>query len=364
MPFVDLASLVAAQDHLLHRRHALDAGMTARALAYRTRPGGPWRVVLPQVVAAFSGRLTDEQRWRAALLYVENGADHATGQFAMLGAWTALAACGLTTAPIDRHSEVAVLLSHDRRRLSVTSTAGFAVSVKRSTRLPAPWWRAGLPVAPVPRAVVDTCRALRSLRDVRAVIAEAVQTRRTTVDRIGHEVLVGESAGTRHVRRALEEVGWGARSAPEAEVARDLRRSALPPARWNPSLLSVDGVWLADPDAWWREANTVLEIDSYRWHLSPQHADDTMRRHDAATRAPDSTRPSRRSRLPRRVSPEPARFRAAARRDARGRPRHAGGARRRRGRVLRSSGHRLVIEGAADTPGSRWRALDQGLCVT
>lgn len=277
---VDLPAVLAVQDGLVHRRQALAAGVTRSALEHRLRPAGPWRLVAPAVVATFTGALTERQRWRAALLYVQGGSDHAPETVALLGAATACRALGLTALPAEAPAAVHILTSERVRRRATVA----GIVVKRTTRPPALWWREGLPVVPLQRAVVDACRPLPLLRDVRALVAEAVQTRRTTVDRIGEEVRAGESAGTALLRRALEEVGWGARSAPEAEIARDLRRSALPTPLWNRSLLSLDGAWIADPDAWWPEANSVLEIDSHRWHLGPLEAEQTMARRERLTR--------------------------------------------------------------------------------
>ena len=132
-------------------------------------------------------------------------------------------------------------------------------------------------------AVVDTCRRFRNTHQVRALIAEAVQTGRTTVDRLAAELAAGESAGSRLTRQVLAEVGQGARSAPEAAMLAAVRRSGLPRPVWNVALLTLDGQWLARPDAWWQEANTVLEIDSLEWHLLPAHWERTMRRHEALT---------------------------------------------------------------------------------
>lgn len=277
---VQLPDLLAVQDGLLHRRQALAAGVTRSALAHRLRPDGPWRLVAPAVVAACTGVLTERQRWRVALLYVESGADHATGDLALLGGATACLAHGLTALPADPSAAVHVLADQRVRRRA----AAPGIVVKRTTRLPAPRWREGLPVVPLQRAVVDACRPLVLLRDFRALVAEAVQTRRTTVERLAQQMDAGESTGSALLRRALEEVGWGARSVPEAEVARDLRRSALPRAQWNRSLLSLEGTWIADPDAWWPQASTVLEIDSHRWHLGPLQAEETMARRERLTR--------------------------------------------------------------------------------
>ncbi len=276
-----LQRLLSAQDGLMHRSQALAAGVSRRSLDHRLRPGGPWRLVLPQVIAGFTGALTAEQRWRAALLYVERGTSHCAGDLVMLNAQTALGAYGFDSVPTPGSEHV--LLRHDGKRGN-RSGGLIPVRVKRTTRMPLPRWRAGLPVAPVERAVVDACRQLLALPDVRALVAQAVQTGRTTVGRLSAELASGESAGSLLARRALEEVADGARSAPEALVLADLRRSRLPPARWNCTLRTTNGLWLANPDAWWPDANTVLEIDSVRWHLSPARWADTMARHERMTR--------------------------------------------------------------------------------
>ncbi|MEP6463940.1 MAG: hypothetical protein ABJC62_11130, partial [Frankiaceae bacterium] len=138
-------------------------------------------------------------------------------------------------------------------------------------------------MAPVEVAVMDTCRRLADLNGVRALIAEAVQTGRTTPDRLTTELAAGESAGGRLARQALAEVASGARSAPEAFMLRAVATARLPQPIWNTDLLTLDGRWLARPDAWWVSANTVLEIDSREWHLLPADWERTMRRHEALT---------------------------------------------------------------------------------
>lgn len=47
----------------------------------------------------------------------------------------------------------------------------------------------------------------------------------------------------------------------------------------GPVPLTLAGDWLADPDAWWKDANTVPEIGSHRYHLLPDLAERTMSRH-------------------------------------------------------------------------------------
>src|SRR5262249_54468342 len=55
------------------RRQVLACAMTAKALRYRTRPDGPWQVVLPGVYANERGRLSEKQKAVAAFLYAACG---------------------------------------------------------------------------------------------------------------------------------------------------------------------------------------------------------------------------------------------------------------------------------------------------
>lgn len=272
-----LDELMRGQAGIVHRQQALAAGMTRHALEHRLGAGGSWQAVLPAVYAAFTGDVSERQRQVAALLYAAGGEVDDTR--AMLGGPTALAVHGLPVSGwSSRATAVHLLVAH-----AVRVRPQPAVAVRRTTSMPTSWTRGGLPVAPVARAVVDTCRLLPELRSVRAVVAQAVQTGRTTVPALSAEAVSGGSAGSRLIRIALEEVGAGARSAPEAAVLRAIRRYGLPEPHWNIDLYAADGTWLARPDAWWREANTVLEIDSIEWHLEPERWQRTMRRHEFMT---------------------------------------------------------------------------------
>lgn len=252
---------------LLTRRQALDT-LTASALRHRLRVGGPWQVVLPGIYASFTGGLTTHQRWIAGLLY--------GGPAGLLGGATAAALHGLRQLPASR--TVHLLLPESVQR----SESGF-VRVRRTIVMPAPLFFDELRAVPVARAVVDACRRLRSLDEVRALVAESVQRGKTDVCALTAELDTGGSAGTALIRRVVAEVAGGAASAAEALGREVLLRSALPPARWNHDLFTHDGLWIACPDAWWPEAGVVLEIDSRKWHLLPEHWARTMARHALMT---------------------------------------------------------------------------------
>jgi hypothetical protein len=76
-----------------------------------------------------------------------------------------------------------------------------------------------------------------------------------------------EPAAARH---ALAELADGIRSVAEARAREILLRAGLPPARWNAEVRDADGVAFLTPDAWWPEFGAALEIDSRKWHLSPE----------------------------------------------------------------------------------------------
>lgn len=260
-----LVGLLAHQDGLVSRRQAQQF-LTDGAIRHRLRGDGPWQRVLPGVFAAVTGALTEHQRRRAALLYA--------GQPALLAAATAAAAHGLTAVP-GRH-RVDVLVPHAVRVVNV----GF-LAVTRTRQFPSPYPTLdGLPTTPLTRAVIDTGCALADLRSVRALVAEAVQRGFTTVARMERELDRGSRPGSGLVRRVVEEVAAGVRSAPEAEFRDAVAAALLPEPLWNHDLYDVTGRWLGRPDAWWPAARLAYEIDSVRWHLSPEDWERTVRKHN------------------------------------------------------------------------------------
>ncbi len=225
-------------------------------------------MVLPAVYATFTGELTMSQRWTAGLLY--------GGPACLLGGATAAALHGLHQLPRSRL--VHLLQPHATRR----ANRAFA-RIRRTLSMPAPIFFDELRAVPVERAVIDACRRMQGVDQVRVLVAEAIQRRKTTVTRLAAELCRGGSGGSGLIRLVLVEVADGARSVAEA-FGRDLvLRSALPPPVWNQSLFTIDGEWLACPDAWWREAGVVLAIDSREWHLLPEHWAATMARHARMT---------------------------------------------------------------------------------
>jgi hypothetical protein len=169
-----LPDLLDRQLSVASRGQLLALGMRDNAMQYRLRAGGPWQALLPGVYLAASGLPSFAQKEMAALLYAGPG--------------------GLITGPVAlmHHcirndgdtSIIDVPIPEARRREST----GF-VKLHRTTRIPDRTCSAGpARLVLAPRAVADTARLLTNLRDVRAVVAEAVQLGRCTVGELAREL--------------------------------------------------------------------------------------------------------------------------------------------------------------------------------
>jgi hypothetical protein len=261
-----LAWTLAFQQGVLSRSQALAGGLTGNALQHRLRAGGPWQRLLPGVYLTATGQPTREQLLVASLVYA--GPDGLITGPAALANYRIR---GPQTRVID------VLLPSATKR----SDSGFVV-VHRSSRMPGQVICDG-PVryAPPERAVADTVRAMTvtDLPAVRAVVAGAVQQNRCTIAHLAAELQAGPVRGSATLRAALAEVIDGIRSPAEADLRKLIRASQLPQPLYNAKLYLPDGVFLAQPDAWWPDHGVAAEVDSREWHLSPADWENTMARH-------------------------------------------------------------------------------------
>jgi hypothetical protein len=260
----ELRSLIEKQSAVVTRAQALRGGLSHHAVSHRLRTGGPWQPILPGVYLTVTGKPTRTQREIAAVLY--------GGTPAVI---TGLAAVHHQRMPAP-DSDVIDLLVPARRQCRSVSY----VVVHRTTRMPK------LVVGPsttsyaLPaRAVADAARTLTDLREVRALVAGAVQSRGCWLDELIEELREGPRQGSALLREVLSEVTDGIRSAPEAELRTLITRAGLPLPMFNPSLYLANGTFLARPDAWWPEASVAVEVDSKRWHFSEADWNHTMDRH-------------------------------------------------------------------------------------
>ncbi|MGH3179392.1 MAG: hypothetical protein ACRDPF_36630 [Streptosporangiaceae bacterium] len=258
-----LSRILIEQLDVITRSQALVAGMTGHALRHRLRTGGPWRGLLPAVYMAATGAPTTLQQEMAALLYAGPGSV-ITGPAALRSHHIR---CELTEI-------VDVLVPSTRQRRDTSF-----VRLHRTSRMPARIWEAG-PVRYVmpARAVADAVRGMTSLRDVRAVVADAVQRDKCTVKTLAAELSQGPNKGSVLFRDALADMADGIRSAAEGDLGDLLARSGLPMPLFNPSLYDEHGNFVARPDAWWPELGIAVEVDSREWHTSPEDHAKTLAR--------------------------------------------------------------------------------------
>lgn len=259
-----LRALIETQSAVVTRAQALRGGLSHHAVSHRLRADGPWQPVLPGVYLTVTGKPTRTQREIAAILY---GGPHAV--------ITGLAA-------VRRHrmrgpeSDVVDLLVPARRQCQSVSY----VAVHRTTRMPNQVMGPPTVSYTVPaRAVADAARWLTDLREVRALVAGAVQSRACWPDELAEELREGPRQGSALFRAALSEVLEGIRSAPEGELRSLIIKARLPLPLFNPALYLANGTFIARPDAWWPEAGVAIEVDSKRWHFWEDDWDRTMDRH-------------------------------------------------------------------------------------
>ncbi len=260
-----LDELLDQQFSVISRSQLLTLGMSDHAMQYRIRRGGPWQTLLPGVYLGVSGAPNLPQKEMAALLYAGPGS-LITGPVALLHAGLRY---GSDLETVD------VLVPAERQRCN----AGF-VRLHRTRRMPGRITSSG-PVrfAPAARAVADTALQLGSVREVRAVVADAVQLGRCTLGQLAGELSSGPIKGSAMFRSVLGEVAEGIRSTAEGDLRDLIKAARLPIPLFNASLYDGD-TFIAKPDAWWPEAGIVAEADSREWHLSPADWERTMCRHD------------------------------------------------------------------------------------
>lgn len=265
-----LTDVLRRQHFVIGRDQALACGLTEMALAHRIRADGPWQRLLPGVYLAWPGTASAEQREMAALLHA--------GPRSVL---TGMAAVRRHGFRVSAPSVVRVLVPVEVRRQSV----GF-VRVQRSTRMPTEVCVDGeVRYVLAARGVADAARSLTVARDVRALVAQAIQQQRCSIAQLATELEEGPALGSGLLRAALAEVGDGIRSVAEGDLRTLLRRGRIPMPEFNARLydrgrLNARGRLIAVVDAWWADAGVVAEVDSREYHYSAEDWQQTMRRHD------------------------------------------------------------------------------------
>jgi len=239
--------------------------MTPSAITYRLRPDGPWHQMLPGVYLTVTGTATADQRDVAALLYA--------GPRSVITGPVAVRRHNLRCAGLNL---LDVLVPVDTRRKST----GY-VQIQRTTRMPDDLYTTGpIRFTSLARAVADAARGMARPSDVQALVCEAIQRGRCTLEELVQELKQGPSAGTRWYRVALAEIGEGIRSAAEADLKKLIDRSDLEKPVYNADLYTLDGIFLGRPDAWFARAGVAGEVDSREYHMSAKDYEETIMRHN------------------------------------------------------------------------------------
>jgi hypothetical protein len=259
-------------------RQLIEFGYSETSVYRRCLESGPWQRILPGIIMLFTGQPNVDQLAHAALLLA--------GPDAMV---TGIEACrrhGLRRGPTRRPApeverpEVHVLVPKRRQVRSVEY-----VHVERTSRLPHPTIRAGVPLAPLVRSCTDAARRLRSAGDVTELLSEPVQRSMCSVRALSEELNAGSRRGTAVPRAVLADVAEGVRSAAERTAKRFWPNTGLPQPWWNAAVCDAHGRFLGIGDCWLDDVAMLWEIESSEWHLGPAAHEYTVRRAAAFTAA-------------------------------------------------------------------------------
>lgn len=130
-------------DVVVRTRDLQAHGISRGTITRRTRPGGPWRPLMPAIVLLHNGPPTRADMRRAASLHAGPGA--------VLTGSDVLELYGMKRMPPPT-GLIHVLIPADRRRVGAGK-----LLVERTDRLPTPA-RGMWPLAPIERAALDLAR--------------------------------------------------------------------------------------------------------------------------------------------------------------------------------------------------------------
>ncbi|MEU6948270.1 hypothetical protein ABZ957_24045 [Streptomyces sp. NPDC046316] len=240
-----------------------EQGLSGADIAAHCRPGGEWQQILPGVFLLRPGQPTSEDRLRAALLYTSpHGAE------AMITGLAALALHRFSSAPpltaVDR---IDVLVPRTRRLRST----GW-VRVVRAPESPEPLDVAGVPVAPVARALADAVSGLTDAGVVRRLLTEAVRGGHCEPGVVVRELNRARLLSRPHVVDAVDSLLAEGRSIAEERLYEMVREFALPDPLWNVDLRLPGGPHLGGLDAYWPEHAVAVELDT----RAPRQDDDAL----------------------------------------------------------------------------------------
>lgn len=225
----------------------------------RCRAGGGWRQLLPGVYLLHPGPPTGEERVRGALLYATaRGGIPAQHPGALITGEAALTLHGFTgTAPLDGLPRIDVLVPRLRRLRSVDY-----VRIIRTTSLPPAEQSAGVPVAPVARALADTVGDVRDAVVVRRLLTEAVRAGHCEPAAVVRELRLAQLLTRAQVVAAVDSLLAEGRAVAEGRLYAMVREFGLPDPVWNVDLRLSGGPYLGGLDAYWPDHAVAVELDT------------------------------------------------------------------------------------------------------
>ena len=259
----ELRHLAAEQRGLLTRRQLRRHGISDSR--QRTAFGTQWRLVLPGVVALFTGELTPDQRLTASWLFA--------GRRALLTGPKACELYGVSSGWVRAYPYYRFVVPATH----VNRSADFAVVRRSERRELHPRMMREVPVVSAARAIGDAARLCRSARDARHLAISAIQTGLVPRDVLVAEGVTGPVRDSAALRRGLREFDAGAWSVSEADLRALLAESAiLPPAMFNPHLATTSGLVLPTPDAWLDEVCLAVQLHSREFHSRDEDWEQTV----------------------------------------------------------------------------------------
>ncbi len=266
-----LSHLTDVQRRVLSANQLRAHGVSAARAAAQCRPGGPWQQLLPGVYVLHPGPATSEERLHAALLY---GGWPAAGRAKAIpeqgkaapAEAPAAIVTGLAALALHRFSSAPPLLSLDRIDILVPRTRRLrstgCVQLVRAHAMPGAEMIAGVPVAPVPRALADAVAVLDDAEAVRRLLTEAVRRGHTEPAAIVRELTQARLLTRDHVVDAVDALLAEGRSIAEERLYTMVRGFGLPDPLWNVDLRLPGGPHLGGLDAYWPEHAVAVELDT------------------------------------------------------------------------------------------------------
>jgi hypothetical protein len=247
----DLSALTSvATDGVITTARLRAAGLSPGSIASRCRPEGPWQRLRPGVILLGAGAPTRRQILRAAVAWLGHGV-------VITGA-DALRAHG---AGIPAPSSVHLLVESQRRIMPDEH-----MILQRTTRLPAPEYRDGLPFAPPARAVLDEARRESDPERLHELLNLPLYWGLCTAEQLKAELDAGNQRGSAAVRDVLRHLEFGCNTFAHGMARRLLNEVPVPPPSWNITVCDLHGRPIGLADAWWDEIGLA-------WQFGAPHTD-------------------------------------------------------------------------------------------